>query len=104
MFVKTSSMIDTKKLEFVADILKTIAHPLRIGIVNLLTKNDRLSVNELCDLLNAEQSLMSHHLSTMKNKGVLSSDRNGKSIYYSLTLQEMVKIIECMENCEINKK
>lgn len=104
MFANIFSMIGAKKLEFVADILKTIAHPLRIGIVNLLTKNDHLSVDELCNLLNAAQSLMSHHLNTMKNKGVLSSDRNGESIYYSLALQEMEKIIECMEDCEVNKK
>ena len=94
-------MIDSKKLTFAADILKTIAHPLRIGIVNLLTKNEQLSVNELCNLLDAEQSLISHHLTTMKLKGVLSCNREGKSMYYSLALKEMEKIVECMENCKI---
>ena len=94
------TLLSIEKLEKVAFILKTIAHPLRIGIVDLLTKNDQLSVNEICKKLNAEQSLISHHLTNMKLKGILSSYRDGKNIYYSLKLKEVVKVIECMENCQ----
>ena len=94
------TLLSIEKLEKVAFILKTIAHPLRIGIVDLLTKNDQLSVNEICEKLNAEQSLISHHLTNMKLKGILSSYRDGKNIYYSLKLKEVVKVIECMENCQ----
>ena len=94
------TLLSIEKLEKVAFILKTIAHPLRIGIVDLLTKHDQLSVNEICEKLNAEQSLISHHLTNMKLKGILSSYRDGKNIYYSLKLKEVVKVIECMENCQ----
>ena len=96
------STIEIDKLEKVAYILKTLAHPMRIGIVELLTYKDKLSVNEICQQLDTEQSLTSHHLSTMKLKGILSSSREGKNMYYSLRLREVTKVIDCIENCNMN--
>jgi ArsR family transcriptional regulator len=100
-FTKIETKIDVEKLEHVAFILKTIAHPLRIGIIDLLTQNEKLCVNEICDQLNSEQSLTSHHLSNMKFKGILSSFREGKNIYYSLKLKEVTEVINCMNRCQI---
>lgn len=98
--MKTEIKIDIKKLEFVAYILKTIAHPLRIGIIDLLTRNEKLCVNDICEQLNSEQSLTSHHLSNMKLKGILDSSRDGKNIFYSLKLKEVVEVINCMNRCQ----
>ena len=92
--------LDVEKLEKVAFILKTIAHPMRIGIIELLTKHDELSVNEIVEKLGTEQSLTSHHLLNMKLKGVLSNRREGKNIFYALRLKEVTKVIECMEQCQ----
>ena len=92
--------IDIKKLEHVAFILKTIAHPLRIAIIDLLTKNEKMCVNDICENLNSEQSLTSHHLSNMKLKGILDSYRDGKNIYYSLKLKEVNEVINCMSKCQ----
>ena len=97
----TKTLIDVEKLEKVAFILKTIAHPLRIGIIDLLTETDRLSVNDICEKLDAEQSLTSHHLSNMKLKGILKSEREGKNIYYSLKMVEVTEVIHCMQNCNL---
>lgn len=94
------TVLDTEKLMKVAFILKTIAHPMRIGIIELLTKQEELSVNEIVERLGTEQSLTSHHLSNMKLKGVLGNRREGKNIYYFLKLKEVTKVIECMENCQ----
>lgn len=96
------TVTEPEKLEKVAYVLKTIAHPMRIGIVELLTYNDKLSVNEICQRLKTEQSLTSHHLSTMKLKGILSCTREGKNMYYSLRLKEVTKVIDCIENCDVN--
>ena len=95
------NVMDVEKLDKVAFVLKTIAHPLRIGIVELLTYNKKLSVNEICERLGSEQSLTSHHLSNMKLKGILSCTRDGKNMYYSLRLKEVTKVIGCIENCNI---
>jgi len=95
------TVLEVEKLEKVAFILKTIAHPMRLGIVKLLMKEDRLSVNEICEKLGIEQSLTSHHLSNMRLKGVLGNEREGKNIFYYLRLKEVSKVIDCMENCDL---
>ncbi|MEO9804943.1 MAG: metalloregulator ArsR/SmtB family transcription factor [Reichenbachiella sp.] len=96
-----STEIDTKKIEQVAFILKTIGHPVRLGIIGLLAKEEELSVNEICQSLGVEQSLISHHLTNMKLKGILSSKREGKSIRYSLELKEVLTVIDCMSKCNL---
>ena len=63
---KTSLSPD--QLEFAASILKAVAHPIRLSILQLLDNEKRLSVNEICQRINSEQSLTSHHLSNMKLK------------------------------------
>lgn len=93
--------LDPEKLERVAFILKTIAHPLRISIISLLVANEKLCVNEICQKLGSEQSLTSHHLSNMKLSGILGSAREGKKIYYLLKLREVVTVISCMNKCEL---
>jgi len=93
--------LDPEKLEQVAFILKTIAHPLRISIISLLVANEKLCVNDICSLLSSEQSLTSHHLSNMKLSGILGSVREGKNIYYFLKLKEVITVITCMNKCEL---
>ena len=93
--------LDPEKMEKVAFILKTIAHPLRISIISLLVSSDKLCVNDICELLSSEQSLTSHHLSNMKLSGILGSTREGKNIYYFLKLKEVVTVINCMNKCDL---
>lgn len=92
---------DIEKLEKVSFILKTIAHPLRIGIISLLVDNEKVCVNDICSKLESEQSLTSHHLSNMKLAGILGSERNGKNINYYLKMPEVVEVIKCMNRCEV---
>ena len=91
--------LDIEKMEKVAFILKTTAHPTRIAIVQLLAANDQLSVSDISERLNVEQSLLSHHLSGMKLKGILSSTREGKNIYYALKMREVIDVIQCLAVC-----
>lgn len=88
------------KLEKVAIILKAAAHPIRLGIIDVLDKKGALSVNEICAELQSDQSLTSHHLKNMKLNGILSSRRDGQQIFYSLALREVVEIIRCLEKCD----
>lgn len=92
-------MIDLEKASFV---LKAMAHPTRLVIVDLLSKVDQLSVTEICEALDLEQSLISHHLLIMKMKGILGSNRNGKNIYYYLKLKEVIQVINCIDHCDLS--
>ena len=93
---------EAEKLERIAFILKTVAHPVRLAIIHQLEIYPRLSVNEICEKLGTEQSLTSHHLQNMKIKGLLSAKREGRKIYYSLKERDISLIIECLENCNCN--
>lgn len=95
------TITDIEKLEKVSFILKTIAHPLRIGIIEILVNNEKMCVNDICNFLGSEQSLTSHHLSNMKLAGILGSERDGKNINYFLKLKEVVDVIKCMNKCEV---
>ena len=93
--------INTEDLEQVAFILKSIGHPVRLGIIKLLSSHKQLSVNEICEALSVEQSLISHHLNNMKLKGILDSSKEGKNRNYYLVLDEVLTVINCMEKCKL---
>lgn len=93
---------EAQKLERIAYIIKTVAHPLRLGIINLLEQHEQLSVSEICKMMNSEQSLTSHHLQNMRLKGILSVQRQGRSMLYSLKEKDVSLIITCLENCGCN--
>lgn len=91
--------LDVTKLEMAASKLRAIAHPMRIAVIGLLQKNPKLSVTEIYSYLEIEQAAASHHLNILKNKGVLSSKRDGKKIFYSLKNKTLTEIIECINRC-----
>jgi DNA-binding transcriptional ArsR family regulator len=98
MATKLKTRIDSKKLERAAYVLKAVAHPTRICIIDLLDQQKELSVSEIAELVDCEQSLLSHHLSNMRDKGILSVRREGKNMYYSLTDKTITKIVDCINN------
>ncbi|HEX2934766.1 MAG TPA: metalloregulator ArsR/SmtB family transcription factor [Bacteroidales bacterium] len=91
-----------EQLEKAAGMLKAIAHPVRIAILNLLEEGKQLSVTELHELLKIEQSAASHHLGILKDKGVLASKRDGKNTYYFLKHANLTNIIECVSKCSVS--
>ena len=98
---RMEKVLDIKQIETAAFILKSIGSPVRIGVIDLLRNYDELSVNELAEKLGIEQSLVSHHLSNMKLKGILGSRREGKHIFYFIKLKEVIKVMRCIENCQL---
>jgi len=91
--------LQTEQLEQAANMLKAIAHPMRIAILGLLEDGKRLSVSEIHDILNIEQSTTSHHLGILKDKNVLCSKREGKNTFYSLKNTNLQHIVECLSKC-----
>lgn len=91
--------LDQKKLERAAYVLKCVAHPIRISIIDLLEQRDRLTVSELQHVLKIEQSLLSHHLTNMRDKGVLDTKREGKNVFYFLADSTITSIIDCINGC-----
>lgn len=88
-----------EQLEKASNMLKAMAHPIRISILGLLEEKKKMSVTEIHELLHIEQSTASHHLGILKDKGVLSSKREGKNTYYFLKHDNLSAIIDCISNC-----
>ncbi len=88
-----------EQLEEAANMLKAIAHPMRIAILNYLEDGKKLTVTEIHELLKIEQSTTSHHLGILKDKGVLSSKREGKNTYYFLKHADLSNIVNCVSKC-----
>lgn len=91
-----------EKLTVAAEMLKAIAHPMRITIVSYLEGNQKLTVTEIYERLGIEQSATSHHLGILKSKGVLASSRDGKNTYYFLKHAGLSGILKCVQNCQCN--
>jgi ArsR family transcriptional regulator len=96
---KSGVKLTPEQLERAAYMLKAVAHPMRLSILQLLEREGKLSVNEICDKLSTEQSLTSHHLSNMKLKGILSCEREGQRILYYVKIVELSNLLRCMEAC-----
>ncbi|MBB6612472.1 winged helix-turn-helix transcriptional regulator [Pontibacter sp. Tf4] len=93
--------LDKKKLERAAYVLKSVAHPVRISIIDLLQQKERFTVSELQEILQIEQSLLSHHLTNMRDKGVVDTKREGKNVFYFLTDSSITSIIDSINTCRI---
>jgi len=103
MEVKTMKIkdLDANQLDRAASMLKAIAHPMRIAILNHLEDGKRLTVTQIHNLLNIEQSTTSHHLGILKDKGVLASQREGKNTFYFLKHDSLRNIVDCVSRCSV---
>ncbi len=91
--------LDAARLDTAANMLKAIAHPMRIAILKHLEGGKKLTVTEIHELLGIEQSTTSHHLGILKDKGVLCSRREGKNTYYYLKHDVLSQVIDCLSRC-----
>ncbi|MFO8235108.1 MAG: metalloregulator ArsR/SmtB family transcription factor [Bacteroidales bacterium] len=95
--------LSSSQLEEAANMLKAIAHPLRIAILSHLEGGKKLTVTQIHELLDIEQSTTSHHLGILKDKGVLCSKREGKNTYYFLKDNSLSNIVDCVSRCTTDK-
>ena len=82
-------------LERAAEVLKAVAHPVRLQIIDALEDGPR-TVSDLCRILGTAQPYMSLQLNQMKSRGILGSRREGNQVYYSIVNPSVVKVIHCI--------
>lgn len=91
--------IDAERIESAANMMKAIAHPIRLSILGHLSDGEDLTVSTIHDLLNIGQSTASHHLGILKNKGIVTSRREGKNTYYTMKNKNLKKLVDCISVC-----
>ena len=96
----TQNRLNPEQLERAAAMLKAMAHPTRIAIIGFLDEGQKLTVTEIHEKLGIEQSTTSHHLGILKDKGVLTSKRDGKNTYYYLKHDNLKNILNCVSMCK----
>jgi ArsR family transcriptional regulator len=85
------------KHEARAKIIKAMAHPSRLFIIEELNKKEHC-VGELTEMIGADASTVSKHLSVLKNAGLLTDEKRGNCIYYTLRCTCILDFINCVED------
>ena len=91
--------MSTEAVAYAAEMLRQLAHPARLKIIDLLHTADELSVGEISEYLNLTQSTTSQHLNQMRRAKLLVSERRGKAVWYSVADHRPVALLNCICNC-----
>jgi DNA-binding transcriptional ArsR family regulator len=75
------------------NLLKCICDDTRFEILDMLQKNKELCVNDFVDQIKKDQPLISHHLKTLKNCGIVKSRDEGKKAMYSISNSQLSELI-----------
>lgn len=91
-------MIQQRKqhLEAKAKVLKALAHPTRLFIVEELEKQEHC-VCDLRDMIGADVSTVSKHLSVLKQAGLVLDDKRGNLVFYRLRVPCILNFFDCVE-------
>jgi ArsR family transcriptional regulator, virulence genes transcriptional regulator len=95
--VSNKTMEDTTIYELQSEICLALANPKRLQILNLL-KNGEMSAGEIVKAMKIPKANLSQHLTVLKQKGILSSRREGTSIYYSITYPKITDACSIMRS------
>ena len=80
-----------------AKIVKAMAHPTRLFIVDVLA-NEEKCVCELTEMIGADVSTVSKHLSILKGAGIVRDDKRGSQVFYSLRVPCILNFFQCVES------
>tara|TARA_R110002072_G_scaffold32211_4_gene98603 strand:- start:957 stop:1310 length:354 start_codon:yes stop_codon:yes gene_type:complete len=78
-----------------AECLKAIAHPARLQIILYIMKGD-FTVDEISKYCKLSQAQTSGHLRLMEGKGLLSRERRGRSVFYSILEPHLIDVMKCI--------
>ena len=87
---------DFQQYTEIAELLKALAHPVRICIIRGLMKKGSCNVSYMQNCLNLPQSTISQHLQKLKALGIIQGERNGLQINYKITNQTIINIVNAM--------
>ena len=92
MNAKTQTLFEAR-----AEVVKAMAHPTRLFIINELSFGERC-VCELTKLAGGDISTISKHLSVLKNAGIVEDDKRGLQVFYRLRCPCILRFFDCIEN------
>lgn len=88
---KTQALFEAR-----AKVIKAMGHPTRLFMVDQLSKGERC-VCELTEMVGADTSTVSKHLSILKNAGIVSMEKRGAQVFYQLRVPCILSFFGCVE-------
>jgi len=92
---KSPELLPEKWLENAAECLKTLGHPVRLRIVDILMQGS-FAVHEIAELCQLPPHQTCEHLRLLKTHGLLGSRREGRSVYYEIADPRLPRLIGCI--------
>ena len=86
-----------RRFEARARIMKALAHPTRLFIVEELSKGERC-VNDLTGMIGSDVSTVSRHLSVLRQAGIIDDQKRGLQVWYSLRVPCILNFFSCVED------
>ncbi|UCH83532.1 MAG: winged helix-turn-helix transcriptional regulator [Candidatus Latescibacterota bacterium] len=80
-----------------AAVLKAVAHPTRLYIVDRLSQGEKC-VQELTEMIGADVSTVSKHLSVLKNAGIVRDNKCGTQVFYRLEMPCVLNFFSCVQS------
>ncbi len=87
---------DQARFDARAKIVKALAHPTRLYIVDVLSRGERC-VRDLTNLVGDDMSTVSKHLSVLKSVGIVRDEKRGSEVFYSLRMGCVMGFFGCIE-------
>lgn len=89
-----SKAVDRSAVEAQAALLSVIADPVRLGIIELLLRHDRLCVCDLAGAFPVGQPTISHHLRLLREADLVDVIRRGHWAYYGLRREALKRLVQ----------
>lgn len=90
-------LTDLETLGQAAECLRTLAHPHRLRMVQMLLQGD-YTVSELAEACELPSAMASEHLRLMQRCGFLTSEKDGRRVYYRVIEPHLKNILQCVED------
>lgn len=92
-----SRLIELDALAAAAECLKTLAHPHRLRMIQMLLAGE-YTVGELAQACDIPSHMASEHLGLMRDRGLLFCERRGRQMYYQIAENHLASIMNCIED------
>lgn len=96
--MKTKVRFDNEKLQYSAILMKALAHPLRLKILEFIDLQGVINVNKIYNTLKIEQSVTSQHLKLLRMAGVVKARKDGKFMHYEINYPILEKAERAVNN------
>jgi ArsR family transcriptional regulator, zinc-responsive transcriptional repressor len=93
----TSKAVKVDNFQAAAECLRTLAHPVRLRIVQLILRKE-LTVGELAEACEIPSHMASEHLRMMQHCGLLTRRQDGRRIYYQVAEPTLERLMDCIES------